>query len=261
MKQFLQNYLRFSRKERIGLAVLLVIMTVFLWLPEWYKAEPVPVQPDTAMNRLMETSVSPDRWSGNRNGFSRQGQYGRRYHQPYRQQQPYNTRYRFQKAYTPRPIPVININTATAADWEALPGIGPVLAARIIKYRDKLGGFTRVEQVQQTYGISDSLYRALQPFLQFSAAAVKQDIPPGRRVGLADPAVSSGLPPVVRPLPNVNTATRAELEAAGIPGHIARSIVVFRGRYGLFSRKEDLKRIVFINDSLYGLLSGKLRVE
>lgn len=246
MKQFLQNYLRFSRKERIGLTVLLVIMTVFLWLPEWYKAEPVPVQPDTAMNRLMETSVSPDRWSGNRNGFSRQGQYGRRDHQPYRQQQPYNTSYHFRKPYIPRPIPVININTATAADWEALPGIGPVLAARVIKYRDKLGGFTRVEQVQQTYGISDSLYRALQPFLQHCTVAAKSDIPPGQPVAL---------------LPNANTATRAELEAAGIPEHIARSIVVFRGRYGLFSRMEDLKRIVFINDSLYGLLSGKLRVE
>lgn len=250
MKQFLQNYLRFSRKERIGLTVLLVIMTIFLWLPEWYKAEPVPVQPDTAMIRLMETSVSPGRWPGNRNGFNRQGQYRRPYYQQYRQQ--YNSLYHFRKPFIRRPIPVININTATVADWEALPGIGPVLAARIIKYRDKLGGFTRVEQVQQTYGISDSLYRALQPFLQPGTVSPKRDSPPGRPTEQGRRTTQ---------LPNANTATRAELEAAGIPEHIARSIVVFRGRYGLFSRMEDLKRIVFINDSLYGLLSGKLRVE
>ncbi|HJV19115.1 MAG TPA: helix-hairpin-helix domain-containing protein [Sediminibacterium sp.] len=258
MKQFFQQYLRFSRKERIGLSVLLIILAIFLWLPEWYGTKPVPVQPDTAMMRLMEAGVSFDRWSGSDKGFNRQGPNRQRYIQPYAQHQRYNNPLYSRKPYQPRPIPVININTAGPADWEALPGIGPVLAARIIKYRDKLGGFTRMEQVRQTYGISDSLYRALQSFLRIGLTAGKSDTPAGPRVGPAGPIVGS-LP--VLPLPNANTATRDELEAAGIPEHIARAIVVFRSRYGLFSRKEDLRRIILISDSLYRVISGKLRVE
>ncbi|WP_369668949.1 ComEA family DNA-binding protein, partial [Enterococcus faecium] len=53
----------------------------------------------------------------------------------------------------------MNINTASDSDWEALPGIGKVLAARIIRFRDKLGGFKTVEEIAKTYGLSDSIFQ------------------------------------------------------------------------------------------------------
>ncbi|MDD2792032.1 MAG: helix-hairpin-helix domain-containing protein [Sediminibacterium sp.] len=248
MKDFLQQYFRFSRKERIGLSILLTGMALFFWLPGWYKTKPLPVQPDTAMMRMMEASVSADRWSGSQNRFSGKGSYRQPYrqaypHLSYQKQSWYRRSYPGRRTYSPRPIPVVEINTAGLAEWEALPGIGPVLAARIIKYRDKLGGFTRMEQVGQTYGITDSLYRALKPFLQKAAGVVQRDTP------------------FLIRLPNANTATRAELEATGIPEQIARSIVVYRSRYGLFKSIGDLRQIVLINDSVYRIISGKLRVE
>ena len=47
----------------------------------------------------------------------------------------------------------IAINQATAEDYASLPGIGPVLSARIVKFRQKLGGFYAVDQVAETYGL------------------------------------------------------------------------------------------------------------
>jgi len=59
----------------------------------------------------------------------------------------------------------ININAATVEDWKAFPGIGDVLANRIVKFRNSVGGFKSVEQVSKTYGLSDSVYQAIKPFL------------------------------------------------------------------------------------------------
>ena len=59
----------------------------------------------------------------------------------------------------------ININTATAEDWKAFPGIGDVLANRIVKFRNSMGGFKSVDQVSKTYGLSDSVYQTIKPFL------------------------------------------------------------------------------------------------
>lgn len=48
---------------------------------------------------------------------------------------------------------LLDINTCDSAALEALPGIGPVLAVRIIKYRKLIGGFVSVEQLREIYGL------------------------------------------------------------------------------------------------------------
>lgn len=57
--------------------------------------------------------------------------------------------------------PQININTARQYELEALPGIGPVLAARIIAYREKHGLFSSVEQLRRVSGIGPKRYELL----------------------------------------------------------------------------------------------------
>jgi competence protein ComEA len=48
---------------------------------------------------------------------------------------------------------LVNLNTATVADLDTLPGIGPALAQRIIEYRSKAGGFRTVDELDNVSGI------------------------------------------------------------------------------------------------------------
>ena len=59
----------------------------------------------------------------------------------------------------------IDINKADSADWERFPGIGSKLAARIVKFRERLGGFVSASQIAEVYGIQDSVYQKIKPML------------------------------------------------------------------------------------------------
>ncbi|MFN2540393.1 MAG: helix-hairpin-helix domain-containing protein, partial [Mycobacteriales bacterium] len=55
----------------------------------------------------------------------------------------------------------LDLNAATAQDFDALPGIGPVLADRIIAWRTEHGRFGSVDQLREVSGIGESKYQAL----------------------------------------------------------------------------------------------------
>jgi competence protein ComEA len=55
----------------------------------------------------------------------------------------------------------VHINTATAEELEALPGVGPVLAARIVSYRDANGPFAVIEDLLDVPGIGEGKLAAL----------------------------------------------------------------------------------------------------
>lgn len=55
----------------------------------------------------------------------------------------------------------ININTATAKELDALPGIGPAMAKRIEEYRSQKGPFTSVEGIKGVKGIGDGLFKKI----------------------------------------------------------------------------------------------------
>ncbi|MEN3612822.1 ComEA family DNA-binding protein [Plantactinospora sp. ZYX-F-223] len=55
----------------------------------------------------------------------------------------------------------VNLNTATVAQLDALPGVGPVLAQRIVAHREEHGGFRSVADLRQVTGIGDARYEDL----------------------------------------------------------------------------------------------------
>lgn len=59
----------------------------------------------------------------------------------------------------------ININTATQEQLESLPGIGATLARRIIEYRESVGRFRTIDELQQVKGISKKKLETIKPYI------------------------------------------------------------------------------------------------
>ena len=60
-----------------------------------------------------------------------------------------------------KPAVVVNLNTATAAELEKLPGIGAKTAARIVEYRQKKGPFKKPEELMNVQGIGEKSFLKL----------------------------------------------------------------------------------------------------
>ena len=96
-------------------------------------------------------------------------------------------------------------------------GIGPAYAKRIITFREKLGGFSSVEQVAETYGLPDSTFQNIKSRLQPS--------------------------PVLHKIA-INTISVAELRAHPyLETRQATAIVSFREQHGAFHSVDDLRNI------------------
>ena len=60
---------------------------------------------------------------------------------------------------------LININTASAQELEKLPGVGEVIAERIVAQREQYGPFRRAEHLMMVRGISDRKFRTIRPLI------------------------------------------------------------------------------------------------
>lgn len=112
----------------------------------------------------------------------------------------------------------IEINTASQEEWESLKGIGPGLAARILKFKEKLGGFISVEQVGETYGLPDSVFQQIRPRL------------------------TNHFPPAS--LLNINEVKEEALSKHPyIRYKTAKAIIRYREQHGLFQNLRELEKI------------------
>jgi len=114
-----------------------------------------------------------------------------------------------------RRITTVDLNSADTLALIELPGIGSKLANRIIRFRDKLGGFYSIEQLKETYGLPDSTFQKISRFLIL------------------------GNQPLVRI--NINTADAARLQEHPYIGRtVARALVEYRLQHGPFKTVDEL---------------------
>ena len=71
-------------------------------------------------------------------------------------------------------VPLIDINRADSVQLLPLPGIGPVYAGRIIKYRNLLGGFFSVDQLGEVYGISSETLDLIKDKIEIDTSAINK---------------------------------------------------------------------------------------
>lgn len=69
-------------------------------------------------------------------------------------------------------VAVVNINTATTTELQTLPGIGASVATRILDYRQKNGGFKKVEDLMNVRGIGEKTFLKLKPLITLTPPKV-----------------------------------------------------------------------------------------
>lgn len=69
---------------------------------------------------------------------------------------------------------IIEINSADTSALTQIPGIGPVFASRIVKYREKLGGFHNKNQLLEVYSMDSAKFARISPFINVNAGMVRK---------------------------------------------------------------------------------------
>lgn len=67
----------------------------------------------------------------------------------------------------------LEINSADSTSLVLLPAIGPVFASRIIKYREMLGGYFSVSQLLEVYGFDSSRYKTVAPYILVNKSSIR----------------------------------------------------------------------------------------
>ena len=119
---------------------------------------------------------------------------------------------------------IVEINTADTTAFIDLPGIGSTLASRIVLFREKLGGFINVKQIGEVYGLRDSVFQLILPYLRCDSGKIKKL--------------------------HINIAGKEELKSHPyIRWSIAAMLVNYRTHHGPFRSIDDLRKIENLEDS------------
>ncbi len=131
--------------------------------------------------------------------------------------------------YISKPQPIFDLNKADTIDLQVLRGIGPSYSRRIFKYGQKLGGYVRIEQLKEVYGMTDTLYTSIKPYLKINNPNPKKL--------------------------NLNTSTIKELSSHPyIDFYLAKAIIKLRFDLKSFKSIEEIKQIHLLDQETYNKL-------
>jgi competence protein ComEA len=294
-KKLVRDYLTFSKKDRIGVFALLVMIIMVFFLPWFFKEEAgtallvnylLPLA-DSSINgfdkspareyrsRVDEVNPKPELFTFDPNSITaaewhRLGlsakttrtiinyrEKGGRFYKPEDLQKvwgmpdsffkrvkdyiritpPPNQRPITEKKTSPakKEIKTVFINEADSSTLEELPGIGPKLSSRIVKYRDRIGGFHSFDQLAEVYGLSDTVLQKIASHIIVSGEIKKI---------------------------NINTATRDELRSHPyFTWPMANAFVEYRKQHGLFTDLGQVIKIALVDEIVYQKILPYLKLE
>lgn len=163
---------------------------------------------------------------------------------------------------------VLDLNQADSMDLVALPGIGPVLSRRIIKFREKLGRFNDVEHLRKVYGLKPEVYEKIAhrfcvDVMADKPATVVRTVPTEREEDVANVVEEKPTTRVAveKAKVDINSADSLELVAVyGIGPVFAQRILERRRALGSFHSIEQLKEVKGIFGESYDRIASQLAV-
>ena len=120
---------------------------------------------------------------------------------------------------------VVELNKADSLMLDQLRGIGPAFASRIIRFRNRLGGFYRKEQLKEVYGIDSLKYSQLESQVMVDPASVKRI--------------------------KINVASFEELRTHPYLSYKQmNAIIQYRKQHGNFSSPDDLRKVLLLDEEI-----------
>lgn len=127
--------------------------------------------------------------------------------------------------YKEKAAVMVEINHADSAELTTIKGIGPAFASRILKYRNRLGGFYRKTQLMEVYGLDSAKYEEIEKQVEINASGVTQI--------------------------NINTSDFDVLKRNPYLSYKQiNAIIQYRKQHGNFKSIADLKNVAILNDDL-----------
>ena len=161
----IKNWFGFTRRERRSTFIMLLIIILIIGLRYTIPESRIAIE-DITGNISGKDSISGESFSGNtvNRGKPESAYFKKAFGIEGKRIPSANVKKTtLQKAgvYSNQQKPPVEINSSDSAMLVMLPGIGPVLSARIIKYRHLLGGFARIDQLKEVYGLPVETYELI----------------------------------------------------------------------------------------------------
>jgi len=124
-----------------------------------------------------------------------------------------------------KPGEIIELNSADSAKMTEIRGIGPSFAVRIIRYRNRLGGFYHKEQIKEIYGIDSIKYTGIKNQISVNPYKVNKI--------------------------NINTISFDQLRVFPYLGYKqVNAIIQYRAQHGNYASIADMKNIAILNEGI-----------
>jgi competence protein ComEA len=131
---------------------------------------------------------------------------------------------------------IVELNTADTTLLQALPGIGPSFARRIVNYRNKLGGFYNKQQLMEVFGMDEERLSGFENNITVNPAYIKRL--------------------------DINSATAFELQQHPyIDKQLSLLIVSYRNQHGRYRNIEDFRKLALVNEYLTAQLQPYLSFD